>query len=332
MANALQMMRDQFMMNNIALALFASGWYIFFGGLIQSIRYTIQDYRKPVPYLCAFQCALGLISTSCYVAAIAPCVQAPCSITLMFSHITYALSYMSVLGILLMKSYFTNRRNQFILYTGSGLLIMNIIILIYAGCVMEISEEGFGCLLDYGETYNILKLITDLLTHSFLSISILTAVWWQLHAADRIPDVWLFYQILLEDGLIYGLSVCMATCIGAIIALRDLMGDYTSIIYAINWVLVSALVSHQLRTARIRASQTVYFTQHAKSITSTPRRGTMDTCNSPRSRSMSVSVSVYTARPDSYRSSVTPTTITGVTLTNDCRVIIPEDDYQSIPL
>ncbi|KAI8050195.1 hypothetical protein BDF22DRAFT_657233 [Syncephalis plumigaleata] len=261
MAVSTSNIHDQFIMINIALVLFTVGWYIFGGGLTQSIRYLIKDYRKPVPYLCVIQCTLGLISTACYVAAIAPCVQVSCGVTLMLSHVAYSLSYISVLGILLMKSYCTNRRNRFIFYTGMCLLMINVMVLVYAACVMRVSENDYVCLLDYGRIYSILRLIVDLSTHAFLSISILVAVWCQLRAEDRLPDAWLFYQILLEDGLIYGLSVCIATCISAVIVLYDVMGEYTSIIYAVNWVLVSALVSHQLHTTRVRISRTVHFSQ-----------------------------------------------------------------------
>ncbi|RKP25394.1 hypothetical protein SYNPS1DRAFT_22631 [Syncephalis pseudoplumigaleata] len=329
-------MHNQFIMTNIALVFYAIGWYIFGGGLVQSIRYLVQDHRKPVPYLCVMQCTLGLISTACYVAAIAPCVQAPCDSTMLVSHITYALSYISVLGILLMKSYCTNRRSRFILYTGLCLLIMNVIVLVYAGCVMHVSTVDNGCLIDYGQIYIILRLTLDLLTHSFLSMSILAAVWWQLRAEDRMPDAWRFYQILLEDGLIYGLSVCLATCVGAVVIFNDVTDDYASIVYAVNWVLVSALVSHQLHSTRVRVSQTVHFTQQGKSTVSTFRRGTIDTTASARSRSGSMSRSSPSMRPDSLRSSMSPgtagTTTTEATLTNDSIVVIPEDDYHHVPL
>ncbi|RKP04933.1 hypothetical protein THASP1DRAFT_33245 [Thamnocephalis sphaerospora] len=306
--------RTQFVIDNVAFVFFGIAWYAFSAGLLRSIRFIREDSRKPVLHLCALQCALGLVATGLYTSAVMPAIPASCTLVMQLSHACYSLSYLCIISILLIKSYCANRRSRSVLVVGSFILILNAAVLAFAAETMRVEETPLGCMLSYSTLYNIIRLTVDLATNLFLSISILAAVWQQTRNTEWVPDARALYRLLLQDGLIYGLTACSTAGASAVIALHDWMDGRTSIAYATNWVIASTLVVYQLHSARTSRSQTRLLMQQTRSTTSTPLQPTLGAIDYTRPDS------AYTRTSHSRRS----------TIFDDWRLCLPDEETLSL--
>jgi hypothetical protein len=234
--------RHQFVVDNIAFAFFGIAFYAFANNLCRCLRFLSRDHPKLVPFMCALQCVFGLIAAGLHIASISPLIPISCEGIMQTFHASYTLSYILILIILITKSYCTSNRSRTVQIIGILVILINLGVQIFGAYTMGILYTAFGCTFNYSSLYHILRPTIDILTNAFLLISMLAGIWQHLRFSQHAASTRAFYRLLLQDGLIYGVSACVVACMAAVFALHNWIDGRTSIVYTANCKFYSSII------------------------------------------------------------------------------------------